>query len=443
MRILYTVIVVSILITGCKKYLDKKPDQTLAVPDNLEDLQLLLDNVNDINIGPASANAGSDEYYLNASDWDALDQYNREAYVWDPIAEADSDWSRYYKTIFTANTILENLEKVNRTQDEAKWDQIKGSALFVRGISLYQLAQVLSPYYSGKENSAYGLPLRLNPDFNEPVTRASLKETYDRLIADVQNSIPLLPRISQYKTQPSKWAAYALMARISLLMGDYQKAYDFSDSSLSISDELLNYNTIDESLEFPFVRFNPEVIYHTATDVPVNAFYWMARVDSVLYKSFAPEDRRKVVFFIDNGDGSFSFKGNYTGGIHLFTGLATDEVFLNKAEAAVRLGKVQEALDELNTLLASRYVQNEFEEITITAPEELLRLILQERKKQLMYRGTRWSDLRRLNTDVRFRETLNREINGEVYTLAPGDPRYLFLIPARSVNLSNIPQNPR
>lgn len=443
MRILYTVMIISLLTGGCKKYLDKKSDQSLSVPDNLDDLELLLNNVNDINVGQAAGNAASDEYYLKSNDWETQDLFNRDTYVWDPQTEANIDWNKYYNIIFTVNTVLENLEKVDRTAEPVKWDQLKGWALFVRGISYFQLAQIYSPPYTGTENSVYGLPLRLSSDFNKPVSRASLKETWEQLISDIQTSIPLLPKTALYKTQASKWAAFALLARIYLLMGNYQKAYDLSDSSLQISNSLIDFNTIDENQQFPFSRFNPEVIYHMGTNSPALGFYWQARVDSVLYKSFSADDRRKKLFFIDNGDGTFSFKGNYTGSSLLFNGLSTSEMYLIRAEAAVRTGNIQQALKDINALLKSRWVTAKYNEVKITNPEELLKLILDERKKDLMYKGQRWSDLRRLNTDPRFQETLKRIVNGQVYELPPNDPRYVFLIPIRSVNISGIQQNPR
>lgn len=443
MRLLYTVILIPVILSGCKKYLDEKPDQSLSVPDNLDDLQMLLDDVRSINAGQTAPNSSSDEYYLKPADWEALYQFDKEAYVWDPKTDAQTDWVTFYRNIFTANTVLENLEKLNRNMDPTRWDDLKGRALFIRGMCYFQLAQIFSPYYTGSENSVYGLPLRLNSDFNQPVMRSTLKETWDQLISDIQNALPLLAKTNQYKTQPSKWAANALLARINLLMGNYQKAYDYSNACLGISNALLNFNDLDPSREYPINRLNTEVIYHMATDAPVTSFYWIARVEPALYDSFTSGDLRKKIFFIDNGDGSFSFKGNYTGEYILFTGLATDEIYLTRAEAAVRLNKITEALADLNKLLKARWTTGEFDEITITAPEALLKLILEERKKELMFRGIHWIDLRRLNTDPRFQETLKRNINGQVYLLPPNDPRYVFLIPRKSVDFSNIPQNPR
>lgn len=437
---------ISILfLSGCKKYLDLKSNQSFSVPDNLEDIELLLNNVGELNTGMAGGNAGSDEYYLFSNDWESLDQFNKESYVWHPQTQDAYDWNSFYKTIFNANTVLENLEKIERATDPLKWDDFKGRALFLRAFCFYQLLQVYAPHYPGNENSELGLPIRLNADFNQPVKRSTLKDSYTQLVIDIESSIPLLFRRNTHVTQPSRWAAFALLARVYLLLGNYKEAYNFSDSCLNISSDLIDYNTIADVSEFPLpgMNSNPEVIYHTFTDIPINAYYFMVRVDSGLHKSFTSGDIRRNLFFINNGDGTFSFRGNYTGSYFLFNGLAVDEVYLIRAEAAVRTGKIAEALASLNALLSKRWEPGEYDVIDESDPEKLLRIVLEERRKELMFRGLRWSDLRRLNMDARFRKTITRSINGETFSLAPNDLRYVFLIPQQSINISGIPQNPR
>ncbi|MGN6417730.1 MAG: RagB/SusD family nutrient uptake outer membrane protein [Pseudobacter sp.] len=430
---------------GCKKYLDLKSNQNLSVPDNLEDIELLLNNAGELNIGMVAANAGSDEYYLLTADWESLDQFSMESYIWNGAAQDTYDWAFFYRAIFNANTILENLDKTDRSSDPAKWDDLKGRALFLRAFNFYQLLQVYAPHYVGNESSALGLPIRLSSDFNKAVSRSSLKQSYDQLLLDIRDATRLLPPVNTHATQPSRRASFALLARVHLLLGNYQLAYDFSDSCLKISSGLIDYNTVSEEPEFPLpgLTSNPEVIYYTATDIPVNAYYWMARVDSTLHDSFDADDLRTKLFFIDNGDGTYAFKGNYTASYLLFNGLAVDEIYLTKAEAGVRTGKTTEALKAINDLLESRWATGMYQAITTTDPAQLLAVILQERKKELMFRGTRWSDLRRLNTDPAFRTTIKRTLNSQEYMLTPGDLRYTWLIPQQSINISGIPQNPR
>ena len=430
-------------LTACNKFLDEKADRRQSVPDNLEDLELMLDNAFDLNAGSGVVNSSTDEFYLRSDDVEGLPQIYRDPYTWAPQTEAIFDWQKFYKAIFIANTVLEQLGKVDRASDPVRWDYCKGAALYFRGYNLFQLSQQYAPHYPGNENSPLGLPLRSSSDFNKVVTRSTLKETYDQMMLDIRAAMPLLPSKTYPPIRPSRWAAYAMLARLHLLLENYTQAFDYADSTLAVSDDLMDYNTIDPGPEFPIQRFNPEVIYHIMDDVALTAGYTLVRIDSVLYRSFEEGDLRKKLFFIDNHDGSFSFKGNYTFSYYLFHGLATDEIYLIKAEAAVRTGKVDEALASLNTLLQHRWAPSKFQPVNIRDQEALLVKILEERKKEMIFRGQRWSDLRRLNRDPRFQITLRRVINGQEYTLPPNDLRYTFLIPPQSINISGIPQNPR
>ena len=51
------------------------------------------------------------------------------------------------------------------------------------------------------------------------------------------------------------------------------------------------------------------------------------------------------------------------------------------------------------------------------AVEELLQMILNERRKELVGRGIRWSDLKRLKVEGRFDKVLQRHLNGKEYRL--------------------------
>lgn len=124
--------------------------------------------------------------------------------------------------------------------------------------------------------------------------------------------------------------------------------------------------------------------------------------------------------------------------------LLSNAGYLIKAECEARLGKEDEALKTLNKFLVTRWETGKFVPFTDIKGEQLLRLILEEREKQLLFRsGIRWSDLRRLNRDSRFAKALNRKIGDKTYELPPNDLRYTFLLPYDVVEMSGLKQNPR
>ena len=125
-----------------------------------------------------------------------------------------------------------------------------------------------------------------------------------------------------------------------------------------------------------------------------------------------------------------------------FSGLATDELFLIKAECLARAGNASGALSTLNDLLRARYAQGTFVDLHADDPQQALRLVLQERRKELVFRGIRWSDLRRLNKEGAG-IVLTRLLNGKTYTLPANSNKYTLPIPPDEIALNGIEQNPR
>ena len=75
--------------------------------------------------------------------------------------------------------------------------------------------------------------------------------------------------------------------------------------------------------------------------------------------------------------------------------------------------------------------------------EEALALVLTERRKELLFRGLRWTDLKRYNLESSSAETLVRKIDQQEYKLDPNDLRYVFLIPSYVMTAAKFEQNPR
>jgi hypothetical protein len=429
-------------LSSCKKFLESKSVQTLSTPETLDDLQQILDNPSN-NGGVIMNTTATDEYYMEPDIWSAIDELYSKGYVWDATLNDPDDWITQYKIILNANTTLFNLDHVTKKGQEIKSDQIRGASLFLRAHAFFQITQLYAQQYDSSTSDAIpGIPLRLNADFNQASTRSTLQQTYDQIINDLQQAANLLPDNS-FKTRPSKPACLGLLARAYLQVGNYTKALEYSSLYLQVKNELLNYNSLDGNLQYPMgnYRDNPEVVYYYYSGGFIG-YESLAKIDTTLYNSFEANDLRKNLFFVDNGDGSFSFRGKYTGAFELFTGIATDEIYLIRSECYARLGNEAAALNDLNQLLSKRYDPS-FTLYKPTSPNTTLKIILNERKKQLIARGLRWSDLKRLNKDPKFSISIKRKLESQEYLLAPNDPRYTLLIPIEIMNRSTLQQNPR
>lgn len=435
-------------ICSCEKYLDAKSDKKLSTPQTILDIELMLNNYTLFNGIHAGLNIPTDEYFVGDINYPNLNELNEKAYVWDSETQNDADWNTTYTINLCANTILEALDKLAEP-DALRTKQARASALFFRAYHLYSAAQQFCPTYDkATASTALGIPLRPSADINIPSIRATVAETYDRLIKDLKAAIPHLPEAPPLKTIPSRPAAYAMLSRIYMMMDDYENGAVYADSCLQIYNTLLDFATISSSQSYPFPRFNHEVIFHahiTNTGYAINANEAVARIDTNLYALYETGDLRKQLYFRKNtGNNYYSFRGNYFGAASsLFNGIATDEVLLMRAECFARTGRKTEAMHDLQTLLAKRWQNNTPPAIPDLDEEALIKKIIEEKRKELIFRGTRWSDLRRLNKDQRFAVTLERIINGVRYTLPPNDLRYTYLIPTNVMMWSNLQQNKR
>ncbi|UCS91969.1 RagB/SusD family nutrient uptake outer membrane protein [Echinicola marina] len=449
-KLILTIMIISIihLLTSCEEFLDEKPNKALIIPKSLSELRSLLDNTTQVmNSEPALGEAATDNVLLLPSRLQRLTPLQKNTYIWaKDIYEGGytSDWKVPYEQVLYANVVLDELEKFDANQQQqTDWKDLKGSALFYRAYAYFGLArQFCLAYDPQNAENTLGLPIRLVSDVKKEVSRANLKETMDQIIADLVDALPLLGDTSPHKTRPSRVAALAMLSRVYLYMGDFQNAIDFGEQALVIKNTLLDYNSVDSSPSRPFIGHFEEVLYHSG--LLFNSYYFFssgASVDPELVNAYHEDDLRATLFFQDKGD-YHSFRGQYTDLVNLFGGLATDEVYLNLAESHARLGNDSEAKTYINALLSKRFKEGTYQETDKTGAA-LLEMIMVERRKELLMRGIRWGDLKRLNLIEGEEITLSRQLEEGNYTLAPNDSRYAFPIPDDEIALSGIKQNPR
>ncbi|WP_126248173.1 RagB/SusD family nutrient uptake outer membrane protein [Chitinophaga rhizosphaerae] len=457
MRLLYNSLILFIVFATSSCSLDDlfdvKSNQNISTPTTVEDLQALLDNPEINTQGPSLREISTDYLFIKDENSRQLNNVERLAYTWTkdgPILNV-GEWQQAsalggYGKVYIANLALEVLEKNKREEDPVFYDNVKGQALFLRGYTFYDLAQTFVPFYNEETKSLkLGLPIKLESDISVRSVRSTVQETYERILSDLQDALPLLPDLPQYKTRASKWAVYALLARCYLIIGDYTKASDNADKAIRISGKLISYGDLNYSDNLnPFIGFNDEIIYYNRALSYPGTLYSRLNIDSVFYKSYDDSDLRKSVFFqVDATTGNILYKGCYSGrGFETFyCGLATDELYLIRAECNARKGNIDVAMKDINFLLKNRWLGT-FTDMTAGNTEEALNIVLRERKKELVFRLVRWSDLRRLNKERGFEQTFSRNVNGNVFTLKPNSYQYTFPFPDDVIQMSGMQQNP-
>ena len=425
------------LLVACNGFLDEKPSKVIDTPETLEALESMLDNSSSLNINPALTLIMGGDYFSDDAGILALQPWEQNLHLWkaDPFQVDDLiyDFRNCYNQIQIANIILENLETIDG--DQQRKDRIKGAAYFFRAHAYYNLSVLFQegPNMEGKGLESK-IPIRNTTSMDLQAEYAGLEEIKQIIREDMAGAEVLLPDQVEYPFRPSKIAAKALKARMHLTWEEYDQALTLTEELVEGGLTLMDYKNVDESRSYPFELFNQEVIWQSRIAGYTFMYYPNAfQASPDLLGLYEDNDLRKDMFFVERTGGYMFFRGSYDGSISLFGGIASDEVYLIYAECLARAGELEKSAEVLNELLINRY-QGDYEYLSFVDEYSALSRIVQERRKELVFRGLRWSDLRRLNKDERFKQTLVRSYEGFDYTLSPDSERYVLPVPARQLS---------
>lgn len=438
-----------VLFSNCsKEWLEEKQDIKLIVPMTLNDMDLLMNSEIFIYDGRGSMEASCDDFEVSVAQYNSLYyDFNRKLLTWSidefpKLGGADygEEWDYAYKQIQNCNVALKGLTKITRTESNAEqYDRIKGTALYHRSRAFLNLAMTFCKYYDANTAERdLGIPLKLDEDINEPIFRSNLKLTYQRITEDLNSAAILLPKNALSSIHITNAGAFALLARTYLYMDDYPKALKAAQNSLAIKSILDDYNSFNPVVSRPLFSKSREIHIPTQLSNPYETSSNSAYISDELYKQYDENDLRKSLYFRLR-DGKFIWRGTLIS--NNLAGTAVDEVLLIGAECEARIGDKDRAMQMLNKLLVTRFKTNTFISLSAGTNLEALDVIIAERRKELLKRGLRFQDLKRLNKDPRYSKTLVRIVGDNTYILPPNDPRYVFPIPQYIINYSGIQQN--
>lgn len=451
--ITYIAILAIGMLASCSKqdeFLAAKTSQSLTVPNTLMEYYALLKqedlfNSNESAMGTLTAD---DDFYITTDVWKkAALATERNAYIWkEDIYENEiadiSSWTDAYAKVYVANVVLEGIGTI-KSDDITLFNEIKGTALFFRALAFYNLIQTFCvPYDAATANEDMGIILKVTSDLEKKEGRASLKTSYDQVFKDLGEALELLPARSSVLTRPSKVAVHALLARINLAIHRFEPAYTHAAAVLETGPVLTDFNTLTPTISVLSTKPLEECLFVSS----LKALSFISRRNAVvrdeLHQLYANNDLRKTKYF-NIETNALRFRGTYDIRGQKFSGLAMDEVYLIAAECLARRGDADEACSYLNQLLRKRYVTNTYVDFLSSDKETVLQKILEERRKELVFRGIRYTDIKRYNKYDKKNIIIKRNIDGMEYVLGPNNNRYVFPIPKTEIELNNIPQNLR
>ncbi|MCT1523667.1 RagB/SusD family nutrient uptake outer membrane protein [Sphingobacterium hotanense] len=462
MKKLLLFICLTAILSGCgKDFLDIKRDTNQVVPVKVRDYLAILNRINMLSTSQDLAFVGSDEYYLKSNeDLIALSFYSpylKNAYTWeDNIFTSDEDfygWYTAYEKIMYANLALE-VEKLSPDPQELEdRNRVRVAARFHRALNFYHLAQQFCEVYDPKTaEDRLGLQLRTDYDVSVHYDRSNLQQVYEMILNDLHEAedIPLNSADNIYL--PGKLATQALLARVYLQMGEFDKALGYAEKVLAKKNTIIDYNSIEGELSDYYGSLfeldgknNPSIIFFLRCSSPNTLNPSRSIIDTAIMEEFKENDLRKKIYFFKTEDGRTVYTGSYAGdgAYQYFTGLSTEEMLLIRAECNGRSDKKDLAIQDLNLLRSHRFSNYELIPANSKGISDIVDLVLKERRLELFMRGFRWEDARRLNREGRYPISFTRYLEEKLTTLTPKSKKWVWPIPEIEIIRSGIVQNTR
>ena len=361
--------------------------------------------------------------------------------------DEDEDWTQLNNHILIANIVIEAMEDPANTGDAATRQLLIAEAQVHRAYAYWALVNLYSKQYDPATAATdLGVPIKQTSEFQESFTRATVQEVYDQILEDLNGAISsgALPAGRQsIAVRPNRAAAYAILAKTHLSMGNYQEALEAANTSLQNYSTLLDYTSF---FRLPFNFDNEELLM---LKEPLNERFINGNVrffvaDELL--ALFDENDQRVSFFTrrDFFSGELVIdKGSTFSNTNFFISPTVAEMYLIRAECNARVGDLAAVEDDLNVIGQHRitgYV--DLPEYTDRATA--LADVKTERRRELMAKGVRLFDLKRYNAFDNANISLTRTIEGTTYTLEPNSNRWIVPLTRSLLQLDpGLEQSPR
>lgn len=418
--------------SSCKKFLEVQP-KGIIIAQTVGDFEALLNNdrnmMNPFGTSNSIINVTDDINQPNFSIQNVTvasgNIYFWREYINNSTDKAPDVWAEFYNVIANLNAITEGVLTASG-DTEQKRKQIYAEAMVNKSFIYLQLLSFFSPAYDkATASSNYGVPYITSTDVSQPhPIRPSLQESYDHLIADIVNSLPNLPEQNINNARVTKNAAYGLLSRIYMSMGDFANAEKYADLVLNSGGaRILNYSDYIGG-RLPMTNISPEELFVRYS----NNLQFLYSKD--LLSNYEVDKDLRLQFFANRqDDGNYLFYGNY---YNPNRGITYAEIYLNKAECLARNGKTIDALNIVNqTIRKNRFAPQNYSPLSASTQAEAITTVLKERRRELAFKGVRWNDMKRLDKENRMPPVQRFARDGETLleTLAPGSTAYTFQIP--------------
>lgn len=355
--------------------------------------------------------------------WQAKPFQNIQGVLYD-----DPNWKKLYEHIGYLNVIISQVDEFGDEPLETR-NRIKGEAEFLRGANYLLLVNMYAkPYVKATAATDPGVVLNITEDIDGGyVNRASVKRVYEQIVEDLKNAADHLSGVEQSTIyRVNERAVRILLSRVYLYMGEWQAAIDECNKAITAGCPLWDLNEWDmtevvsetrsdnwNKMQYMLTEESPEVLFTQGVNI-ASRLMWDAQTSSRYrvsdelvglyskYEGQGKEDLRLKGYFSVSQISSKTYLTRKNSVdvtlssrvFDLFT-IRTAEAYLNKAEAEAILGKA-EATATLKVLMQKRFREGELPStVDELSGSELVKLVREERRRELCFECHRWFDLRR------------------------------------------------
>ena len=365
--------------------------------------------------------------------------------------ENDNREPTYTRTVFSWEFPYYMINQLNQfivgingsaTLSEIEKEGLLGQAFTMRAFYYFQLAMEFQHTY------IYDPTLPAPPIYSEPAIEgkgmSTLGELYDFIIADLNTAVQTTPEERTDKSYVNRNVAYAIMARVQLVMGNWQEAANAAVIArqgypLNPNQYPMGFDDMDASewiWAMPQRADQTNYFYiapHAFTD-NINDGYGLAFWNKDFVSLFSSSDVRNTFFdlyglgnsnqYYARASSKFTF--DFSSDIPI---IRSPEMMLIEIEANARLGKESEASTMLFSLQQNRDPDAVASGNTGNA---LIEEILIERRKELYGEiGVEWFDAKRLRKGIT--RTGNHRV-GSSANLLPDDKKFFLKIPQKEID---------
>ena len=389
-------------------------------------------------------------------------------------SEIESVYAALYKVIGRCNFYLDQVEELRAgltdDVDIMTLDFFTGEVYCARALAYSELVKCFCKAYDpATAENELGVVLKSSYFKEEPVTRASLKATYDFILADLEKSEELLDEENDYYDAAyfTNAAAHAIHARMALYMQDWDAAIEHStkliDSDAFALASAKGYATSNQT--FLQYMWTNDASYENIWRIGYTSTSYGAATGSIFlnittdYTYYYPDyvPAQWVLDLYGSGDARYNayFANLQTGYAHglvwpllvkyygnealmqnmiyhvnMPKPLRLAEQYLIRAEAYCRNGNYSAASADLTTLREARHTAGGG--INVNA-NNWLETISDERVRELYMEGFRLNDLKRWGIGFERVPQAQSQSEGSSIKIEKNNPLFVWPIPNHEI----------